>query len=61
MGDIKNNINLGDYFYHVSSGGDTLQTASNLYKVPLETLKKLNNKSENEPLQAGEKIKIPSL
>lgn len=61
IGDSKNNINLGDYFYHVSSGGDTLQTASNLYKVPLETLKKLNNKSENEPLQAGEKIKIPSL
>lgn len=57
----KNNISLGDYFYHVSSGGDTLQSASNLYKVPLETLKKLNNKSEDEPLQAGEKIKIPSL
>jgi LysM repeat protein len=52
---------LGDYFYHISRGGDTLQSASNLYKVPLETLKKLNNKSEDEPLQAGEKIKIPSL
>lgn len=57
----KNNIYLGDYFYHISRGGDTLQSASNLYKVPLETLKKLNNKSEDEPLQAGEKIKIPSL
>lgn len=60
-GNSKNNISLGDYFYHVSRGGDTLQSASNLYKVPLETLKKLNNKSEDEPLQAGEKIKIPSL
>lgn len=57
----KTKILLGDYFYHVSKSGDTLQSASNLYKVPVETLKKLNNKAEDEPLQAGEKIKIPSL
>lgn len=60
-GAAKTKTLLGDYFYHVSKGGDTLQSASNMYKVPVETLKKLNNKAEDEPLQAGEKIKIPSL
>ena len=60
-GAAKTKTLLGDYFYHVSKSGDTLQSASNMYKVPVETLKKLNNKAEDEPLQAGEKIKIPSL
>lgn len=51
---------LEQYFIHIAKGGDTLQSASNLYNVPLETLKKLNNIPENAPLKEGEKIKIPS-
>ena len=52
--------NLQQYFIHIAKGGDTLQSASNLYNVPIETLKKLNNIPENVPLKEGEKIKIPS-
>jgi membrane-bound lytic murein transglycosylase D len=52
--------NLQQYFIHIAKGGDTLQSASNLYNVPVETLKKLNNIPENVPLKEGEKIKIPS-
>ena len=51
---------LQNYFIHIAKGGDTLQSASSLYNVPIETLKKLNNLPENAPLKEGEKIKIPS-
>jgi len=49
------------YSYYEAKSGDTLQTASTRFNVPIEVLKSLNNKEEDEPLKKGEKIKIPSL
>ena len=49
------------YSYYDAQRGDTLQTASMRYGIPLEVLKSLNNKDENEPFNEGEKIKIPAI
>ena len=55
------NSEIVNFFYYTAKNGDTLQTASSQYNIPIELLKNLNNISENTPLRNGEKIKIPNL
>lgn len=52
---------IRSYSYYEARTGDTLQIASAKFNIPIEVLKSLNNKEENEPLKKGEKIKIPTL
>lgn len=52
---------IRSYSYYEAKPGDTLVTASIQFNIPIEVLKSLNNKGENEPLKKGEKIKIPTL
>jgi membrane-bound lytic murein transglycosylase D len=56
-----NTLSIKNYSYYDAQRGDTLQTASARYGIPLEVLKSLNNKDENEPFNEGEKIKIPAI
>jgi membrane-bound lytic murein transglycosylase D len=56
-----NTLSMKNYSYYDAQRGDTLQTASARYGIPLEVLKSLNNKDENEPFNEGEKIKIPAI
>lgn len=56
-----NTLSIKNYSYYDAQRGDTLQTASMRYGIPLEVLKSLNNKDENEPFNEGEKIKIPAI
>jgi membrane-bound lytic murein transglycosylase D len=56
-----NTLSIKNYAYYDAQRGDTLQTASMRYGIPLEVLKSLNNKDENEPFNEGEKIKIPAI
>lgn len=58
---IESNPNFKSYSYYEAKTGDTLVTASIQFNIPLDVLKSLNNKEENEPLKKGEKIKIPTL
>lgn len=58
---IESNPKFKSYSYYEAKTGDTLVTASIQFNIPLDVLKSLNNKEENEPLKKGEKIKIPTL
>ena len=58
---IESNPKFKSYSYYEAKSGDTLTTASIQFNIPVEVLKSLNNKDENEPLRKGEKIKIPTL
>jgi membrane-bound lytic murein transglycosylase D len=58
---VESNPKFKSYSYYEAKSGDTLTTASIQFNIPLEVLKSLNNKEENEPLRKGEKIKIPTL
>lgn len=58
---VESNPKFKNYSYYEAKTGDTLTTASIQFNIPLEVLKSLNNKDENEPLRKGEKIKIPTL
>lgn len=58
---VESNAKFKSYSYYEAKPGDTLVTASIQFNIPVEILKSLNNKGENEPLKRGEKIKIPAL
>lgn len=58
---VESNPKFKNYSYYEAKPGDTLETASIQFNIPIEVLKTLNNKEENEPLKKGEKIKIPTL
>ncbi|MBL7789668.1 MAG: transglycosylase SLT domain-containing protein [Chitinophagales bacterium] len=58
---VESNPKFKNYTYYEAKPGDTLVTASIQLNIPVEVLKSLNNKGENEPLKKGEKIKIPTL
>lgn len=58
---VESNPKFKSYSYYEAKSGDTLTTASIQFNIPVEVLKSLNNKDENEPLRKGEKIKIPTL
>lgn len=61
--DYKLNLNIANiqsYTIYEAKNGDTLQSASNRFNIPIEVLKVLNNINENQPLKPGDKIKIPS-
>jgi len=58
---VESNSKFKSYSYYEAKSGDTLETASIQFNIPLDVLKSLNNKEENEPLKKGEKIKIPTL
>jgi membrane-bound lytic murein transglycosylase D len=58
---VESNPKFKSYSYYEAKLGDTLVTASIQFNVPVEVLKSLNNRGENEPLKKGEKIKIPTL
>ena len=58
---IESNPKFKSYSYYEAKTGDTLVTASIQFNIPIDVLKSLNNKEENEPLKKGEKIKIPTL
>ncbi|MCU0329274.1 MAG: LysM peptidoglycan-binding domain-containing protein, partial [Chitinophagales bacterium] len=50
-----------NFIIYVAKPGDTLKTASSTYNVPIDILKSINGFNENQPLQPGQKIKIPTL
>lgn len=56
---VKNNIEDGDYVYHVIRKGDTLWDIAQLYDgVSVYQLKKLNNISNTKKLKPGQKLII---
>ncbi|MBF2078277.1 MAG: peptidoglycan DD-metalloendopeptidase family protein [Synechococcales cyanobacterium T60_A2020_003] len=48
-----------DFVEHVVESGQTLWQISQQYKVPVEVIAIANDLSENEPIQVGQRLRIP--